>query len=447
MANREQRTDVVVIGAGVSGLIAASTLVPATDVLVLEAAARPGGRVESVRHGDYWVNVGAQFAEGTGALFEAMDRLDLARVSLADKKAALALNGRTVAMDSPAGLVLRSRMSLSARVEFARFGLRIRRAHKRLVTNKDRDDARAFRARLDARPGSELVSGLKSREVLQLFSDLSGQWIGCEPEETAATQLVFSIGTALEKAAAVPNFSLPVGGNQTLVDVLAADLGDRLRLSSEVHSVKWSADGVIVEYTDERGPATLHARRAVIAVPADRALTMLPGLPEEQRSALGNIEYGRYVIAGFFTTERGRQPWDEYYTISTPDLGFQAIFNHAAALRGHGARTPGGALVCFSGGHRADEQLGWSDAEIEAAYIGDLVGLFPTLKDQIERVVIRRQRRVVPFWRPGDRASVRALREPVGPIHFAGDYLLGVPSLADAAASGKRAADEVLQQL
>ena len=66
--------DVVVIGAGMSGLMAATTLAPSADVVVLESSDRTGGRVETVRRGDYWVNVGTQFTEGSGTLIDARSR-------------------------------------------------------------------------------------------------------------------------------------------------------------------------------------------------------------------------------------------------------------------------------------------------------------------------------------------------------------------------------------
>jgi monoamine oxidase len=258
--------------------------------------------------------------------------------------------------------------------------------------------------------------------------------------------MVFSIGAAMEKASQLPNFSLPVGGNQTLVELLAADLGDRLRLGAAVERLTWHEDGVTADYTDEHGPVRLSAKRAVVAVPADVARAMMPQLPEPQRAALGDIAYGRYVIVGFFTSETGRQRWDDLYAISTPQESFQMIFNHSAAQR-HGERKPGGALVCHSGGAIADAQFAWSDEEIVATYTRDLVRLFPELKGRIEHTEVRRHQRVVPYWAAGARESLSALRQPVGPVHFAGDYLLGMPSLADAAASGARAAEAVRQSL
>ncbi len=61
--------------------------------------------------------------------------------------------------------------------------------------------------------------------------------------------------------------------------------------------------------------------------------------------------------------------------------------------------------------------------------------------------MVRRHHRVVPFWAPGRRESLPTLRNPLGPIHLAGDYQLDMPSLADAATSGENAARAVLASL
>nr|WP_267468099.1 MULTISPECIES: FAD-dependent oxidoreductase [Nocardia] len=41
-----------------AGLTAATTVAPAAEVVVLESTDRTGGRVDTVRQGDYWINVG-----------------------------------------------------------------------------------------------------------------------------------------------------------------------------------------------------------------------------------------------------------------------------------------------------------------------------------------------------------------------------------------------------
>ncbi|WP_225647360.1 flavin monoamine oxidase family protein [Streptomyces solaniscabiei] len=442
---REETRDVVVIGAGMAGLMAATTLAGETDVVVLEAADRAGGRVETVRKGDYWINVGTQFTEGTGPLIDALHHHGIEMGSLAGKGVALALNGGVVDTSKLFALMFRTRMSFLDRVGMAMVGARIVSAVPFLQS--DSGLAKRVRAKLDRRLASDLLRGVRSPVARDMVRSWSGQWMGCEPGETAATQLVTSIGLALADPAKVPNFALPVGGNQTLTDILAADLGDRLRLRSAVRSVERDEDGVVVDYVDAGRPVRVRAKRAVVAVPSDVALRILPRLPQTYRNAFDDIRYGRYVIVGFFTEEEGPQPWDDFLGVSTPQLSFQAMFNHAAALRKGGTRKPGGALACFAGGAVADGLFELSDEEIVARFAGDLISVYPQLEGKLGEGIVRRHHRVVPFWAPGRRASLPTLRNPLGPIHLAGDYQLDMPSLADAATSGENAAKAVLASL
>ncbi|WP_343063882.1 NAD(P)/FAD-dependent oxidoreductase [Haloechinothrix aidingensis] len=443
---REENREIVVVGAGMAGLTAASTLSD-RDVVVLEAAGRAGGRVESVRQGDYWINLGTQFTEGTGPLIDALHRHQIPMGTLEGKKVALALDGKEVDTSNPFGLMLRSRMSLLDRLGLAAVGARILAAVPFLEMDPDNRLAQRVRAKLDARRADFVLRGVRSTLARAMVRSWSGQWMGCEPEETAATQFVISMGILLTDPAKVPNFSLPDGGNQTLTDILAADLDDRLRLNSPVTSVEWTEDGVVVDYEEENGPARIRARRAIVTVPGDVAVRIMPGLPHEYRAAFDDIHYGRYVVVGFFTHEEGPQRWDDYLAVSTPQLSFQAMFNHAAAQRRGNTRKPGGALACFAGGAEADNLFELTDDEIIARFTTDLLALYPELEGKLDEGIIRRHHRVVPFWPPRGRASLPTLRQHLGPIHLAGDYQLDMPSLADAANSGQQAARQVLASL
>lgn len=441
----EETCDVVVVGAGMAGLMAATTLAEETDVLVLESADRPGGRVETVRKGDYWINVGTQFTEGTGPLIDALQYHGIEMGSLAGKSVALVLNGRLVDMSDPIALMFRTRMRFKDQLGMAMVGARILSAAP--FVDSDSRMAKKVRATLDQRLASHLLRGVRSGIVESMVRSWSGQWMGCEPGETAATQLVTSIGIAMTDPAKVPNFALPVGGNQTLTDVLAADLGERLRLEATVRSVEQSGDGVVVNYVRGGRDLRVRAQRAVVAVPSDIALRILPELPRAHREAFDDIRYGRYVIVGFFTDEEGPQPWDDFFAVSTPQLSFQAMFNHAAAVRTGGARKPGGALACFAGGATADQLFKLTDEEITARFAKDLLSVYPQLEGKLGQGIVRRHHRVVPFWAPGGRKSLPTLRSPLGPVHLAGDYQLDMPSLADAATSGENAAKAVLASL
>ncbi|MGF1240211.1 MULTISPECIES: flavin monoamine oxidase family protein [unclassified Streptomyces] len=442
---REESCEVVVVGAGMAGLMAATTLAGKTDVLVLEASERAGGRVETVRKGDYWINVGTQFTEGTGPLIDALQHHGIEMGSLADKSAALFLNGGLVDTSKLSELVFRTRMGFRDRIAMAVVGARI--VSRIPFMESDSGMAQKVRAKLGSRLSSDLLRGIRSKLAHDLLSSLTGQWMGCEPGETAAIQLMKSLAVMVTDPDKEAAFALPAGGNQTLTDILAADLGERLRLRAAVRSVEPGGDGVVVDYADAEGPVRVRAKRAVVAVPSDVALQILPGLPQTYRNAFADIRYGRYVVVGFFTEEEGPQPWDDFYAVSTPQLSFQAVFNHAAAIRKGGTRKPGGALACFAGGAVADNLLELSDEEITARFARDLISVYPQLQGKLGEGILRRHHRVVPFWAPGRRESLPTLRAPLGPIHLAGDYQLDMPSLADAATSGENAAKAVLTSL
>jgi monoamine oxidase len=443
---REETHEVVVIGAGMAGLMAATTLAD-RDVVVLEASDRSGGRVDTVRQGDYWINVGTQFTEGTGPLIDALHRHEVPLGTLEGKSVALHLGGKQVDTSNPFALMFKSKMTWRDRYGLAVVGTRILANVPFLEMSETNRWANRVRAKLDRRRADFVLKGVSSELTHEMVRSWSGQWMGCEPEETAARQFVFSMGILLTDPEKVPNLTLPQGGNQTLTDILAEDLGDKIRLSSPVHTVEWTEDGVVVDYQDADGPVRIRAQRAIVAVPADIAVKIMPGLPAAYRTAFESIHYGRYVVVGFFTHEEGApQRWDDYLAVSTPGRSFQAIFNHAAAVR-RGPRKPGGALACFAGGAEADRLFELTDEEIVARFTADLLEVYPELEGKVDAGILRRHPRVVPFWGPDGRASLETLKQPLGPVHLAGDYALDMPSLADAAASGEQAAHAVLANL
>jgi uncharacterized protein with NAD-binding domain and iron-sulfur cluster len=95
----------------------------------------------------------------------------------------------------------------------------------------------------------------------------------------------------------------------------------------------------------------------------------------------------------------------------------------------------------------ADRLFELTDEEIVSRFTADLIELYPELEGKLGEGIVRRNPRVVSFWAPGGRASLPTLRQNLGPVHLAGDYQLDMPSLADAAASGERAAQQVLASL
>jgi monoamine oxidase len=270
--------DVIIIGAGFTGLTAALELMRrGRDVVVLEARDRVGGRVESQVNGlgervdtggqfacDDMVNVMALLREHGHALvsptFEGQDvsvppteaqSLDRAR------QGAMALRDRYVGIDpdDPAIAGLTVAAWLASQPE-------------------NTDQKAAFRSMLE------------------------GLW--CQPID--AVPLWYMIDN--DRRITNEQFELqhfPARTMHALAEDLAAELGDRVRLSTPATRVDWSEDGVAV-----MTPASaVEARAVIVALPPSMAarLDYAPALPAPLAHALSVWRSGS-VIKLFMRYER-----------------------------------------------------------------------------------------------------------------------------------------------
>src|SRR6266536_2634617 len=123
-----QARDVVVVGAGIAGLAAAWYLRD-SDVLVLEASDRIGGRIRSEPRGPYWLNLGAHVFSGPGsATARLAEDAGVELASVPGELVAVELNGRIGAGGRPELYPFRLPLTPRERLALMRAGLRLRRA-------------------------------------------------------------------------------------------------------------------------------------------------------------------------------------------------------------------------------------------------------------------------------------------------------------------------------
>ena len=88
-----------------------------------------------------------------------------------------------------------------------------------------------------------------------------------------------------------------------------------------------------VRYAGEGGSGEIRARTAIVAVPAP----LIPPAPRRpaagDRDALGRVTFGPMVVLSILTDETEPMPWDDLYSILTPDKRFNMFFNHANFMR------------------------------------------------------------------------------------------------------------------
>src|SRR5262249_15038959 len=85
------------------------------------------------------------------------------------------------------------------------------------------------------------------------------------------------------------------GGNDRLATAIAAKLGPRLHLRTELVAVSQRGPTVRATLKDERGQAQLASDYLVLALPATliRRIPMTPSFPARQHDAIAALKYGR----------------------------------------------------------------------------------------------------------------------------------------------------------
>lgn len=441
--------DVVVVGAGMAGLMCAYRLAAAERppaVLVLDAADRAGGRVLSHRHEDAWVNLGAQFLAGPGPLWDVASDLGVPHLPLRDFHPGLAARGRVVAADQTLRLLAGLPVPLADRPALALLGLRILADYRSIALRRDRVAARTARQHLEGMNALERFApaspGHKDRA--QVVRALVRFWLGAEPEEVAAAHAAVYLGLSLVTAGKLPPFATPVGGTQRLTDALAQRLGQQIVTGATVTSVRQDERGVSVSYRRAGAGGSgseVRAAACVVATPAGVAAQITADLPPDVRTALEAVRYGTYVVLGIFTDGPPRPPWDRYYAVTPLNRVFQVVTSPVIAMaRSQPMRS--GSLLAYAGGAPARSLISRTDEEIAATFRRDLAAEWPDLDGHITHTVVHRWPAAVPYWAPRGRLGHEELRKPFGRIRFAGDYM-SYPSMQVAAMSGVTAADSL----
>ena len=433
--------DVVVVGAGLAGLVAARDVQRAgLEVLVLEARDRVGGRIWSETVAGGVVDLGGQFA---GPMQERL----------------LALAAEEGVETFPTYVTGHYNLSIAGRTDLgAADVIGVLEELDRLAAEVPREapwtapralewDAQTFRTWLDAR-----VQDPDHRTLLRLITTAL---FTAEPDELSLLHVLAyirsagSVGflTQVEGGAQEWRF---VGGAQRLADRLAQRIGPAaLRLGGPVRAIRQGPDGVVVE-TDGDAVA---ARRAIVAVPlalADR-IAYEPALPAlrsqlHQRVAPGATIKLHFVYETPFWREAGLS--GRTFT----DLGHLSVTFDNSPPSG----TPG-ILVGFveADAARAFNRLDAEERRERA--LADLVRWFgPRAAEPIE--VVETDWSAQEWTRgcyganlpPGGWTRYgETLREPVGLIHWAGAETSPVwmNYMEGAVRSGERVAAEVAAAL
>lgn len=449
MSARELSADVVVVGAGITGLTAATRLVAqGREVVVLEARDRVGGRLWNTEIGGEANELGGEWVAPYQTRLHAM---------LADLGVELFpayREGDDVYVDET-GRAHRhagAQTGLSSSSERA-----LKEADAKLDTLAKELDPEAPWAHPDTRALDTItfdewlrneVDDEIARENLRSY--LADGFLTKPAHSFSLLQGLWAIagaGGTYELFAAEQCLAYRVVGGSQLIPIrLAERLGDRVLLGTPVRAIRWSTDGVYVD----AGTAHVRARAAIVAIPPNLtgAIHFEPALPG-WRMRLAEATSQGFVMK--FLAVYETPFW------RTDGLSGEGFAPHQFVRELYDNSPPSaavGVLCTFLPGESAEAAARMSDGARRAAVLDGLAKFVGPLA--LEAVDYIETDWSVEEWSRGAYAATFGvggltrfgpdLRRPVGPIHWACADIAGVGHMhmEGGVRSGEATAEAVL---
>ncbi|MEK6343692.1 MAG: NAD(P)/FAD-dependent oxidoreductase [Curtobacterium sp.] len=445
--------DVVVIGAGVTGLVAANRLVAeGRSVAVLEARDRVGGRTWTNDIEGVTLEIGGQWVSpDQTALLETLEELGLETYDRYREGSSVYVDQHGSRTEYT-GDIFPLPESTATEIE-------------RLVAVVDEYVAKVDPSRPWETPDAEALDEVSFREWLRRLSDdrvatenvelfIAGAML-TKPAHT------FSALQALLMAASAGSFSnlvdadfildkRVVGGMQQVSERLAAKLGDDVHLNAPVRTLRWDDEGVVA-IAD--GGVEVRARQALVAVPPPlySRISYEPPLPRRQHQLHQHLSMG-FVIKVHAVYDR---PFWRGAGLSGTAFSPYELVHEAYDNSMHGSEQ--GTLVGFVSDQHADDVFALSAEERKARVLDSLAHYYG---DEARRPVVYYESDWgTEEWTRGAYAASFDLgglvrygadqRAAVGPLRFASSDLAGhgYQHVDGAVRMGREAAAEVLAAL
>ena len=454
----EPAADVVVIGAGISGLAAALELAKAGHhVTVLEQADAIGGNAKSASWGDVAYSIGAAYftKPDDGSRIDRLYR----ELGVSERAAHVAhgevFTGGRLAHDFWAGATAADAAAAAAtrRVRDTLHELSEKRYADIPWTRETEGWTRAAFERADHTPFSAWLAAQHAPPDVRAFCEYYcwSSFGGSASEISSYAGLNF-LTAEFGEILALP------GGNGAIATALAdavARRGVTVVTSMTAGSVRPARDGVEVAAFRGQQVHRYPARACVVAVPRFIAARIVADFPEVRRTIVAGMKWRAYVVANVLLARRPEPDWYDAYRIEPLEKESAAFTDLIVADFAASTKTGQSVLTAYralpyDGGRLElyEEAAGEKYAHFRDAVRRDLPPILAAVglgeRDVVD-VNLARWGHPLVLAQPGQLAggALERLSAPLGRIVFAHQDRYGVPAIENALGAAFAATDEL----
>jgi oxygen-dependent protoporphyrinogen oxidase len=449
--------DVLVVGAGASGLAAAFGLARrGLAVEVIDAASKPGGVIGTVQRDGALYETGPNSALDTTPLIgELLEAAGIAGERMAASEIAntrfVIKGGKPMALPMAAGAFLATPL-------FS-FAAKARLTLEPLIARQPADQEEVIAHFVRRRLGHEFldyaiepfVAGIYAGDPERLSVPAAFPKLHALEQRYGSLIVGAVLGARERKKRAetakntAKSFSFRKG-MQTLTDALAREVG-RITLDARAISLSREADGTFALVFEKAGASlTCHSRAVVLAVPAGEAARLVYPLAPDATRALQQIEYPPVsVVASAYRREDVAHSLGGFGMLA-PRVEGRALLGTLFSSSMFDGRAPDGTvlLTTFVGGRRNPALAMDEEATIVETVAAEHRALLGTRAPALWNAVTRWPRAIPQYelGHLGRMAKIEEAEKSVPGLRFCANYRGGV-SVGDCIANGHRTAESL----